>query len=792
MKFLCAPLMLFFIITSFAQQKTLVRIDGIILEETKNTPLEYATISLKNNKTNSVFLGGLSNSKGKFTLSVTKGNYQISIEYLGFKPTIIPITITNHTSLGKLYLKPDSSQLNEVQLSNNKSIRLNKGKISLIASKDVSSKGNNALEILNNLPSVNADNTGMVTVDGFKQATILINGKKSGLSKSDILKTISAASIKNIDVVSHPGAQYRANEQAIINIVLKRGKNEGLHGSVTTTIGYKDQHGILVNTHHKSKKVNLYANISAARKKDYLDSEYDNEYYNTTGAIQSYLDQKISYDNTKDTYFANFGAEFYITDRTIINADINLYTIKSNAFTQTNSLFYPSTDLNSTINQLSKNNHYKDNIFEVQVDLKHQFNNEGTFNLTLTQTLDKEEYLNDFYNSNSSIKFANTLDKNYLKNTQISSKYTQAISKTSIMTVGYSADIGSSPFDHYSDAGDSKLKYQETVHAGFVEYEYEKANWYVGMGLRAEIFDVKTDYISENQLQKRNYKDLFPTIYIQRELNDYSNISFDYSSKISRPSFYKIQPFIQVTSETSYFSGNPELAPFYMDNYAVTYTYSKFNFTIRPSIRYSKFKDARRNVTYETGRLINGVSSLITQPFNVGDIDYFVANITALYRASNKLNFTLNTNLMHIVNNGDFNIINSTGTPIYIDYNNTNTNADVSLTTQLSLAKGLSIQNRIYYRLDSKGPVSERKKYAYATLSLSKDVWKKNGTISFTSNDIFNSNRTKRTYFNDYYTSESQVKNKYPTYLLSFTYRFNQRKNRQKINFNKKDQTPKF
>jgi len=784
--------MLFFIITSFAQQKTLVRIDGIILEETKNTPLEYATISLKNSKTNSVFLGGLSNSKGKFALSVAKGDYQISIEYLGFKPTIIPITITNHTSLGKLYLKPDSSQLNEVQLSNHKSIRLNKGKISLIASKDVSSKGNNALEILNNLPSVNADNSGMVTVDGFKQATILINGKKSALSKSDILKTISAASIKNIDVVSHPGAQYRANEQAIINIVLKRGKNEGLHGSVTTTIGYKDQHGILVNTHHKSKKINLYANISAARKKDFLESEYENEYYNTTGAIQSYLDQRINYDNTKDTYFANFGAELYITDRTTINTDINLYSIKSDAFSQTNSVFYPSTDLISTINQLSKKNHYKDHIFEAQVDVEHQFKNDGTFTLALIQTLDKEEYLNSFSNSNSSLKIANTLDKNYLKNTQISSKYTQATSNISTLTFGYEGDFGSSPLDHFSDAGDSKLKHQETVHAGFVEYEYEKNKWYVGMGLRAELFDVKTDFISDNLTQKRSYKDLFPVLYLQRELNDYSNLSFDYNTKISRPSLYKIQPFTQVTSETNYFKGNPTLAPFYMDNYAITYTYSKFNFTIRPSIKYSKFKDAWRNVTYETGILINGISTLITQPFNVGDIDYFVANITALYRASNKLNFMLNTNLMHIVNDGDFNIINSIGTPIYIDYNHTNTNADVSLTTQLNLAKGLSIQNRIYYRLDSKGPVSERKKYGYATLSISKDIWKKNGTISFTSNDIFNSNRTKRTYFNDYYTSESQVKNKYPTYLLSLTYRFNQRKNRQKINFNKKDQTPRF
>lgn len=792
MRFLCFPLLFLVFTASFAQQSALFRIQGIVLEKNTSTPLEYATISFKDIKTNHIILGGLSNSNGKFAVSAAKGNYQVTIEYLGFKPSIIPLYINKDTSLGTLYLIPDNNQLDEVQIKNNKAIRINKGKISLITSKDVSSNGNNAFEILNNLPSVHTDNSGIVTVDGFKTATILINGKKSALSKSDVLKTISAASIKKIDVISNPGAQYKSNEQAIINIILKRGKNEGLHGSITSTAGYKDHYGLLVNVHHKSKKVNLYATISSARKKDFLDSEYKNEYYTSTGEILSYLNQKIEYKNSKDTYFANFGAAFYVSKHTTLNANINLFSIKSDATTQTNSTFIPGNNLSSSYNQLHKTNNYTDYILEAEISLEHQFKNEGTFNVAIVQTMDKEKYQNSFSNSNAAVIIDNTIDKNYLKNTQVSTKYSQSISKTSILTIGYDAEFGSSPFDNYSDAGDSKLKHQENIHAGFLEYEYEKNSWYVGMGLRAEFFDVKTDFITENLTLKRNYNDLFPILYIQRELNDHSNISFDYSTKITRPSFYKIQPFQQYTSETSYYQGNPGLAPFYMDNYAITYTYSKNKLIFRPSIKYAKFKDAWRDVTYETGEQINGVSTLVTRPFNVGDIDYYVANITAMYRASNALNFTFNTNLMYLVNSGVFNINNSIGSPISIDYNHTNTNADVSLTTRLNLAKGFSIQNRLYHRLNSKGPVSERKNYSYATLSLSKDVLKNNGTISFTSNDIFNSNRTRRTYYNDYYTSESRVKNSFPTYLLSFTYRFNQHKKRQKINFTKKDQTPKF
>jgi len=792
MKFLCHLVFLFSIFISFAQQTSLVSVHGHILEEATNTPMEYATISFKNQKNDSIVLGGLSNSKGKFAVSIAKGNYQVTIEYLGFQPKIIPLQLNSTVSLGSIFLTPLNEQLDEVLISNHKSIRLNKGKISLITAKDASSKGNNALEILNNLPSVHTSNTGIVTVDGFKEATILINGKKSALSKSEILKTISSASIKRIDVISHPGAQYRANEQAIVNIILKRGKNKGLHGSVTTTAGYKDLFGVLVNVHHKTENVNFYTNISASRKKDFLESTYQNEYYISNGEVQSYLDQEINYDNRKDTYFANFGAEFKLSKRTNLYADVNLYSIQSDALIESQSTFIPTNNLIPSFNVLEKSNDYEDFIFEAQLNLEHHFRNNANFTLDILQTLDKESYNNKFSNSNPNLEIANTLDENYLKNTQVSSKYSQALSKTATLTFGYDGEFGSSPFDHYSQAGDYIIKHEETVHAGFVEYEYEKDSWYVGMGVRAEFFNIETNFVTDDLIQKRNYDDLFPVVYIQKELNDNSNIIFDYNTKISRPSLYKIQPFNQVTSETSYFSGNPNLAPFYMDNYAITYTYSKSNFTIRPSIKYSKFKDAWRDVTYETGIQINGVSTLVTKPFNVGDTDYFVANITALYRVTNRLNFTFNSNLMHLVNRGVFTTINTIDTPISIDYNHKNTNADFSLITRLNLAKGFTIQNRLYHRLDSKGPVSERTNYSYATLSISKEIWKNNGTISFTSNDLFNSNRTRRTYFNNYYSSEARIKNRYPTYLLSLTYRFNQRKNRQKINFTKKDQKPQF
>lgn len=792
MKFLCSSLFLFVFITSFAQQSSLVKIQGFVFDSETNSPLEYATISFKDSKGDRIFLGALTNSKGKFSVEIAKGNYQITVEYLGFQHKTIVLVVSKNSHLGKINLKPSNEQLNEVVVSSQKSILLKKGTISLLVNKDISSKGSNAFEILNNIPSVNSDISGSIKVDGYKDATILINGRSSALSKVDVLKTISANSVEKIDVISHPGAQYKASNTAIINIILKKGKNEGLHGSVTTTAGYKDHYGALVNIQHKNKKVNIYANISSSYKKDDIKTRYNNEYYKTDGSPQSYLNQVIDYTNTKHIYFMNIGAEYKLNSVTSINTNLNAYSIRRDANTLTFSNFFSNSLTSTSQNNLDKSLNYEDLIIEAQMGIQHQFKNGASFNFEVSHTLDKENYQNNFINSNGSIQIANTTEKNKLNNSQIATKYTLPLNKQWTFTTGYDGEFGKTPFDHLSDAQNYHINYKENIHAGFMEFEYEKESWYVGLGLRGEHFDVSVDYTSLNINQNKKYNNLFPSVYIQKELTDKAYITLDYTSKISRPSFYKIQPFEQVYSETNSYIGNPNLKPFFIDNYAISYTYSTSKLTLRPRLQYSKFKDPWRDVSYQTGVQIDGVSKIITQPYNVGDLNYFVANLTAMLRVSNQLNFTFSTNLMHLVNNGVFTIRNTTNTPISIDYNHANTNADFSLVTSLTIPKWFSIQSRLYHALDSNGPVSKRENYSYATLSLSKEILGNNGTLSFTTSDLFNTNQTNRRYFNNYYTSNVWVKNSNPTYLMSFTYRFNQRKKRQKIDFNKKDIKPIF
>ena len=121
--------------------------------------------------------------------------------------------------------------------------------------KDLSSNGASATQILSNIPAVSVGSNGNLTIRGQGNVRVLIDGKISSLSKSDALRSLPAGSIDKIEVIANPGASYRASASGIINIILKKGKNEGLNSSITASGGYKELYGGLLTFNHKSEKV---------------------------------------------------------------------------------------------------------------------------------------------------------------------------------------------------------------------------------------------------------------------------------------------------------------------------------------------------------------------------------------------------------------------------------------------------------------------------------------------------------------------------------------------------------
>jgi hypothetical protein len=411
--------------------------------------------------------------------------------------------------------------------------------------------------------------------------------------------------------------------------------------------------------------------------------------------------------------------------------------------------------------------------------------------LYISNSLDNEKYTNKFSNTNVNFLDENFNQKNTLKNTYAKVVYANTISKNTDYEIGYEGSFGDTPFEYIQGNINQKIDFKDESNDIYVTLGSQINKLYIQFGLRAAFLKYKTNYEYLNTIQNKDFNNLFPDIYLSYDISDSKSLSFSYGYKYGPPSYYKLQPFEVKLSETNSSKGNIDLNPVYFNDFQLKYNYFGQKITFLSTLSYTIYKDVWQSVTYETGEQVNGLNKLITMPINLGKLNIAGVSISAIYKPSKIFSFTASTQISNFDQSGVFQIVNAANKTITQDFNNNNTNVDFSLLTKIKIPNWFSFQTNVKHTLKSKGPVSIRQAYTFANLAISKDIMGKNATISITSDDIFNSIRTKRTRFDTNYISDVYSRNKYPTILASFTYRFNQRKQDRKINFDKKEEQTK-
>jgi len=794
-RLLLLTLIVFTPILSFSQTNInpTYTISGKIIDASTKKPLEDATIIFKSIDSNLIKFGGITNKNGNFSIDVEKETYRVSVEFISYETKNLNISaITRDINLGVIEMELDMEMLNEVQIIGEKrTLELKPNKIVFNVGKDISTAGSTATDILNNIPSVSIDPDGEITLRGQGNVTVMINGKISSMTKSEALKSIPAGSIEKIEVIANPGAKYKASSLGIINIILKKGKDEGLNASVTATGGYKDYYGGLLTLNYKSKKVNFYTNTSYFHRNRILVANYENEYF-TNNITTSFLNEHSENNSKDDVFYNTFGADFYITDKTTLSTSINYSNINNNSQTLTTSDFFNAAKIKISDNTRNYFRKLDDEIIEYIVDFEHNFNKEGqTLKSSFTYSTDLEKYTNNSVNTNSAFTNENFIEKNNLKNKLFDISFANPISKTGTITLGYHHENGEVPFT-YTGTTNNIINYTDKVHAAFLDFENQGEKLYYGIGLRGEYEETTVAYQTLNTKQDKKYNDIFPSAAIMYNFDEAHNVTLSYSSGIQRPGYYDLQPFEQKFSETYSYIGNPGLNPIYTDAATLSFMYYGSKFTFSPSLIFNRYNDYMELITYESGQQINGVNKIITSPVNVGKVDYYAIDITTTYKPTQILNFTGNINLYNFDQSGTYEIVNLANETIIKDYNHTSFNGAFSLLTQLKMPKAFDFQLNAKHFLISKGAYSTRKAYTYASAAINKDLFDKDASISLTVDDIFKSNKTDRDRFGKNYFSKSMIENKYRTILLSFTYRFNQSKKDRKIDFGKKEMKPNY
>jgi len=161
--------------------------------------------------------------------------------------------------------------LDEVTVTSNKIMLSNSiDRKTYNVQQDILSKTGSASDLLQNIPSVQVDIDGNVSLRGSENVLILINGKTSplmGKTRAEVLQQMPASSIDRIEVITNPSAKYKPDGTAgIINIVLKKDSGSGLNGGITGNIGNQGRYNGNMNLNYNPGNINIFGKIQHSQR----------------------------------------------------------------------------------------------------------------------------------------------------------------------------------------------------------------------------------------------------------------------------------------------------------------------------------------------------------------------------------------------------------------------------------------------------------------------------------------------------------------------------------------------
>ncbi|AZA79851.1 TonB-dependent receptor [Chryseobacterium sp. G0186] len=662
------------------------------------------------------------------------------------------------------------------------------GKMILNVENSIASTGNSAFEVLEKAPGINIDNNDNISLRGKGNLLIQIDGKNTPMTGSDLanyLKGMPSSTIDKIEFITNPSSKYDAAGSSIINIKLKKEQRKGTNGSISTSLGtgkyVKNNNSFSIN--HRNKKINIFANYSFAYREAYNGLVLDRNFYENNTFKKAYIQDNYLKFKFKN-HIAKAGMDYYLNDKNILGFSVGLVSNKfgldgNNSNTTLGSAYTPESYFNTQ-------NTSNDQWTNVSVNLNHKY----TLDSLGSEISTDFDYIN--YSNSSLQNFetrtheiaANTdqldimkgdmngklnifslksdLTKNFKNDWKLESGIKTSFVKTDNDLKFFNAISGTLVPDPNKT---NHFIYEENINALYGNLSKKWDKFKATAGLRVENTNVKGTQITTNQINKRNYTQLFPSAVLSYDVTEKSNIEVNLSRRITRPSYNQLNPFKLYLDPTTMRAGNPDLNPQTTMNYELTYSLSNKYFA---TLSYSKTSDnitdiikpiveAGQNVTVQTFENINSASYLGL---------YLIApvKVTKWWDMSNSANFyygsyTGNVSGTQINNKGNFTF-------------------NINSINSFKLGNG--------FTAELTGNYKAREVYAYLDISSNwylnigaQKKFKNNSTLKFSFTDMFfTSNISGQSLYNNYIENFA-VKRDTRVVTLSYTYNFGSSKNGQ-------------
>ena len=664
-----------FSISFFSQYivaQTTGKLEGSVFD--KDIALEFVNVTIfKQADTGMVAYAATTDTSGSFFIKgIEFGDYLVKFSSIGYKPSAQKFSITAVAGLLKIekyQLKKDVNFLETVTVTSQKKLieKTPQGFI-VNAAANITATGGTATDILKNTPTILVDAEGAITLRG-KTPLILINGRNSNLSNPN---QIPASSIESIEIINNPTAKYDANaESGIINIKLKKNKQNGINGAVALGAGLGSRGRInssfIVN--QKTKKWNLgvgYDNrfagrtriINGSRTNFYLPDKYLLNQNRKDKRLEQLQNLKFNADFTPDTKNTFSFEAIGNMEGQDNNENLNSALYKQNSDLNTNTNRHSIEIARSKVAEFSVEYNRKFNIERktLSANITSSINRDRENTTITSQALDKY----DMGAGNPWYQRTHNYENGHVSTAKLD--YAFPVSKRALIETGYKAIYRSIHADFETtdlinnveivNTGASNIfKFKEQVQAAYIQYSssFGKAlteKWKYDLGVRAE--QVLNNGNTQNNSTKfsNSYLKLFPTasLVYYPTADEYWKIS--YGKRINRPGLGQLNPFTDITDSLNPHSGNPNLQPEIIhaiesgfskewNNYSLS-TNLFYRYALNTIRQYSQLQPNGANLTFPVN-IGNATTFGIENVFNAKPLKWYDFN-TSLSLFQQKLN----------------------------------------------------------------------------------------------------------------------------------------------------------
>lgn len=609
-------------------------VKGKILDRQKSEPLGFVNIKVTEQGSDKFAGGGITDAGGNFNVSGLKdGKYTLSLTFMGYKDVTRQFEITpakREVQFKLLYMAEDAKQLNEVTVTGQRAtMKLEVDRKSFDVGQLISNAGQAASDVLDNIPSIEVDNDGNVSLRGNSSVEVWINGKASGLTsdnRAQILQQLPAESIERIEVIDNPSAKFSAEGSAgIINIVLKKDRKAGYYGSVQAGGDTRGGANTSFNVNYNSRLIDSYLNIGYRHRANtgHMESQQTSNAYNQTYDSDS--------KQRGNNFFTRAGVTLHATTKDDFSLSGMLMHGGGNSHSYTPYIYTAvANDLNNyQLDRLNRSRTGMDMRYG-EFNYRHSFNDKHFIDFTADLSSWKMNGDNWYQDSTvvvgiDDVTYSYQYRPQYINNhrKELKLEYENQVTKNFKIEAGYNGNFSreNTPQESYMDntsfdgtnASEDKLFfnrfiYKQDLHAFYTTLSYKFGALSLMGGLRGEYWRVNTESYTWEQEHdaslreqpfKKDYFQLFPSVFMSWQMTETQQLQLNYTRRLRRPWGGQLNSFRDTRDATTVSFGNPYLTPEFSNSFSLNYLKQWNDHSLLVSAYYRPTTDVIQRISYK-------------------------------------------------------------------------------------------------------------------------------------------------------------------------------------------------